>query len=212
MILVAALAIGWQKPHAEGVLRSVVSRYQKLKSLSVKIIHHADILADVKDSSDALSWLSPRRFELVSDRISIPKLSSDGKKLTTYISQLPPISEELENESGRMKSWESRGGILLSILMRGQMASQWFHPERSIRVTFDWGKALKWHDQEVSEIVETLFVRGASERISFYLSANHDHILGTEVQSGPNSLWQQYTEEQDNPDLPKSLGEVPGKG
>src|SRR5471030_2108145 len=158
MVLLAALAIGWQKPDAESVLRSVVARYQKLKSLSVTVLHHGDIMAASKDSTDKLSWVAPKRFELVSDKDSIPKLTSDGRLLTTYIAQIPPISEPLENEIGRIKSWEARGAIVLSILMRGQIAAQWFHPARSIKVTFEWGKALKWHEQEISEIVETLFV------------------------------------------------------
>jgi len=211
MVILAALAIGWQRPPAEGVLRSTVARYQKLKSLSVKILHHADILAESKDSIDSLSWLAPRRFEMTSNKDSIPKLFSDGKRLTTFIPMVAPIGEALEDETGRTKSWETRGGILLSILMKGQMASQWFRPERGIKVTFDWGNTLHWHDLEVSEVVEVLFVRGVTERISFYLSGNHEHILGTEVKSGENSIWTQYADEQENPDLPKTLGNVPGK-
>jgi hypothetical protein len=208
MVFLAALGIGWQRPPAEGIVRGVIAHYQKLKSISVKIIHHGDILSDEKDSTDTVSWLAPKRFEMVSNRDSIPKLFSDGKRLTTFIPQVAPIGEPLESDNGRMKSWESRGGIILSCLMRGQMASQWLHPERGIKVTFEYGTTLHWHDVEVSEIVETLSVRGANERISWYLSANHEHVVGTEVVSGPNSIWTQYSDEQENPDLPKTVGSV----
>jgi hypothetical protein len=210
MVILAVLAIGWQRPSAEGVLRDAVAHYQKLKSVTVTIVHHADILADAKDSTDSLSWIAPKRFEMVSNRDSIPKLFSDGKRLTTFIPSVAPIGEPLESESGQMKSWETRGGILLSILMKGQMASQWFHPERGIKTTFEWGNTLHWHELAVSEVVESLFVRGAIERISFYLSGNHEHILGVEVKSGDRSIWTEYDDEKDDADLPKTLGSVSG--
>ncbi len=214
MILCAVLAIGWQRPPAESVLRDLVTRYQKLKSLTVKVVHHADFLSDVRDSIDSLSWLAPKRFELVSNKDSIPKLTSDGKKLTTYIPNIAPLSQPLapDKGTGARQPWEDRGGILFSILMRGPMAEQWLHPGRGIKVSFDYGKTLHWHDLEVSEIDETLVVTGAIEHLAYYLSANYQHLRGIEVSSGPESAWTQYDEEADDPPLPKALGSVPGKG
>jgi len=208
MVLLALLALGSQRPPAEGILRGVLTHYQKLKSLTVRVIHHADFMADAKDSSDALSWVAPRRFVLVSSRDSIPKLMSDGRRLTTFIPQVAPIGEPLEMEPGRTKSWEGRGGILLSFMMRGPMAEQWLHPERGIKTSFEWGKTLHWHDLEVSEIVETINARNAIEKISFYLSANHEHLLGTEVVTGSESIWTQYDGAVENPDLPATLGSL----
>ena len=208
MVLLAALAIGWQRPPAGDVLKAVVAHYQRLKSLTVKIVHHADFMSDTKNSTDTLSWLAPKRFELVSDTESIPKLTCDGKHLTTYIPQVVPISEQFNTDSGRSKPWESRGGLLLSILMHGPVADQLLHPEKPIKISFDFGKTLHWHDLGVSEIIETISVNGASEHVSYYLSGNYQQLLGMEVVTGTDSSWTQYTETVENPDLPKTLGSV----
>jgi hypothetical protein len=208
MVLLAALAIGWQRPPAEEILKGVISHYQKLKSLAVKIIHHADFMSDTKNSTDTLSWLAPKRFELVSDTQSIPKLACDGKRLTTFIPDVIPISEPFNTEPGRSKTWESRGGLLLSVLMHGPVADQLLHPERPIKISFDYGKTLHWHEQNVSEIIETISINGASESVSYYLSANHQQLLGIELVTGGQSSWTQYADTVENPDLPKTLGSV----
>ena len=208
MVLIAVLAMGWQRPPADSVLKSAVSRLQKLKSLSMKVLHHADFMADTKDSTDTIAWLAPRKFEIVSNKDSIPKLSCDGKKLTTYIPQVTPISEGLNMEFGRTKSWESRGGIVLSILMRGPLVDQWLHPDKVIKTTFEYGKTLHWHDAEVSEIIETMSVRGSVVKISYYLSANHEHFVGTEVSAGPESSWTQFSDWVENPPLRATLGSI----
>ena len=199
MVLLAAFAIGWQRPPAEEVLRGVISHYQKLKSITVKITHHADFMADVKDSTDTMSWLAPKRFELVSDKDSIPKLICDGKRLTTFIPQIAPISEPFDSDLSRTKPWEARGGILLSLLMKGMMASQLLHPEKPIKISFEHGKTIHWHDVNVSEIIETISVNGASEHISYYLSANYQQLLGTEVTNGAQTSWTQYTRHRRKP-------------
>jgi len=208
MVILAALAIGWQRPPAEEVLKSVISHYQKLKSLSVKIIHHADFMADVKDSTDALTFLAPKRFELVSDKESIPKLICDGKRLTTFIPQIAPISEPFDTDLSRTKPWEARGGILLSCLMRGALANQLLHPMKPIKISFEHGKTIHWHDASVSEIIETISISGATEHISYYLTANYQQLVGTEVISGGQTSWTQYTDTVENPELPKTLGGI----
>lgn len=206
MVFCALLVLGWQRPPAEGVLKGVIANYRKLKSLTVTVVHHADFLAAAKDSVDTVSWLAPRRFEIVSNNDSVPKLACDGKRLTTFIPQVAPIGEPLDFGSDRTQPWENRGGIVLSILMRGPMADQWLHPAKTIKASFAYGTAMEWRGSKVNEIVETLNVHGAIEHVSFYLSGNSEHIVGVEVQSGPQSAWTKYDNEVENPDLPKTLG------
>ncbi len=208
MVILAAVLMGLQRPPAEGVLRSAMAHYLKLKSLSVTIIHHADFMADVKDSTDKLVWSAPKRFEIVSDQASIPKLLCDGKRLTTVIPQIVPLSEPYAPDLTHTKPWEARGGILLSNLMKGSMANQLLHPEKPIKISFEYGKTMSWHGKGVSEIIETISVNGASQSISYYLTGNYQQLLGTEVVSGPQSSWTEFADTVENPDVPKDLGTV----
>ena len=189
-------------------MRGTLAHYHKLKSLSVTIVHHADFMADVKDSTDKLVWLAPRRFEITSDKTSVPKLACDGKRLTTFIPQVVPISEPFEVDVNRTKPWEARGGIMLSNLLKGAVANQLLHPEKPIKISFSYGKTMNWHGKAVGEIIETISAGGASENISFYLTAGYAQLFGTEVVSGPQSSWTEYDDIVENPDVPKDLGTV----
>ena len=205
-LLVATIRL--QRPPAEDVLKLVVNHYQKLKSFTTKISHHADFLTDVKNSTDELKWLAPKRFELTSDHESIPKLICDGRHLTTFIPNIAPISESFNNDSGRTKPWETRGGLLLSILMHGTMAEQLLHPEKSVKIKFDHGSVIHWHDLSVSQIIETITVHNVSEQITYYLSPNYQKLIGTEITNGTDTSWTQYDDQLENIDLPKTLGSL----
>jgi outer membrane lipoprotein-sorting protein len=206
MVLVAVMVLGWQRPPAEDILRGVIAHYQKLKSFTAKVIHHGDFMTNIKESTDTLSWSAPRRFEIVSDKESIPKLLCDGKKVTTIIPNLPALGEAFDNEGMTTKSWEGRGGILLSTVLKGPMSIQLLHPEKPVKISFDHGPTIHWHDVNVSEIDEKLSVRGSTLKVTYYLSANYKELVGIEITNGPETAWTQYTDIVENPDLPKTLG------
>lgn len=193
-------------------MKDLIAHYRKLKSLSAKVMHHGDFLSDVKDSTDTLLWMAPKRFDIVSNKESSPRLTSDGKRFTTYLPQLPPISESLDQERSRVPTWETRGGLLLSILMRSELSEQLLHPKKPVTAKFTYGKELRWHDVSVSEITSILSALGTVETVSYFLTPDCKGLIGVEVQSGGQSVWTQYAEIVENPDLPKSLGEVPKGG
>ncbi len=209
MVMFAALAIGFQRPPPDEIIKALVIHYQKLKSFSAKVIHHGDFLSDVKDSTDTLAWLSPNRFEMVSDRLSIPKIISDGRKLTTFIPQVAPISEPLGQSTGHTPTWALRGGLAFSLMMKSSYADQLLKPQKPVKVSFAYGKVLKWHDVPVSEIISVLSANGASESISYFLTPDYKQLVGLELVSGTLSTWTQYKDVVENPVLPKTLGDIP---
>ncbi len=208
MLLIATLVLGVQRPPADEVMKSMLAHYQRLKSYSAKIIHHGDFLSESKESTDTLSWLAPKRFEIVSNKDSSPKISSNGKRVATFVLQGVPILEDL-TQGQHIPAWEPRGGIVLSLLMRGQLADQLLHPEKPLKVSYSYGKDLKWHDVPVSQIEGKLTAPGFTETINYYLSPDCKQIVGLEVITGDRSVWTQYTEVQENPLLPKWLGDLP---
>ena len=206
MLLIAVASLLGQRVPPEDLVKALVSHYLKLKSYSAKVIHHGDFISDVKDSIDTLSWLGPKRFELTSNKESVPKITCDGRRIITIIPQVAPIPEPYDAEAQRVAPWESRGGIVLSLMMRGPMAQQMFKPSKPVKASFAYGKELRWHDLPISEIVETITAQGATVNVSYYLSPDYKQIVGMESSSGPEHIWTQYTEVKENPELPKTLG------
>jgi len=211
MIVLAAFVLGWQRPPPDDVMKALVDHYHKLRSFSAKIQHHGDFMSDTRNSTDTLFWLAPKRFEITSDSTSSPKLFSDGKKLTTFVPLIRPISEDLQVE-GRISTWENRGGFLLSLLMKSQLAEQLLHPGKPLKIRFVYGDTLKWHDVPVSEIKAVLNALGTMERVSYFLSPDYKQLLGMEVTNGNQSAWTQYTDAVENAAVPKTLGDMPTNG
>jgi|GEM_PF-2058795 len=208
MVFVAALFLGFQRPDPDSVIKALVGHYRKLKSYSAKVVHNGDFLADSRESTDNLSWLAPTRFEMINDHESIPTLKCNGKLVATFIPHVVPISESLMNETGRMATWEPRGGFVLSLLMHGLLADQLLRPSRPIKVKYSYGSDLKWHDLPVSQIIANLTAPGLQEEISYYLTPDCKQVVGLELKSGDRVAWTQYKDVVENFDLPKTLGEI----
>jgi hypothetical protein len=205
------------------LLRSVFARYDspRLASFSMTIRHHGNSLFASGDYSQEFKWRKGGRFTIrltTPGEKRVPNYYGDGRRIVC--DELVDLSEppygNLTSDRVRtilpatvhphtLPSWEDSGGPIATILMRTPNRTSLFGTGEP-KMSFSLGPRHIWQGMPVKEIVAQ---RRGSPRISYFIDAAGERLLGREWALSDGLGCDVYADQRVDPTLPADLGTAP---
>lgn len=207
-------------PAGEGLMDQARAYYRSLDSFSMTIEHRDSSGLFPGRYTQSLKWRKGGRFELIVTKPSdyVPKADQpggvapdyycDGKTVVSVHRTGERTSGSLRRDPNSTPGWEVSGGLILSWLVDGSIASNLANPPSGWKIETLPGPEKTWGDTKVRTLVLRFSQGSRSLEAQMYFSTQAPELLGMEWSSEGKPASVRYLDQKRNPPLPETLGSL----